>query len=125
MGHRRRTAVAVAVAAAILVAAILVGLTRGRSPGARRTSSGAERGRVAAEGLSYTPAEVRVAAGGVVTFTNRDSTVHTFTADGGLFDSGPTQPGQSFTYSFGGSRTVAFHCEVHPAMRGTVTVEPR
>ncbi|MDQ4082570.1 MAG: cupredoxin domain-containing protein [Actinomycetota bacterium] len=121
----RHTRAVVAVVIAVVAVALLVVLWPRSSDRDGRSRGSREPAAVAASGLSYAPAELRVPAGSVVTFTNRDDVVHTFTADGGLFDSGPKQPGESFTYSFAGPRTVSFHCEVHPAMRGTVTVDGR
>jgi plastocyanin len=63
-----------------------------------------------------------VAAGALVTFSNGDSTTHTFTADGGAFDSGMTAPGQSYKHTFSTPGTFAFHCQIHSSMTGTITV---
>ncbi len=120
----RHTRAVVAASIALFAIALLVVVWL-RSSDRDAPAKGPQQGTVTASGLSYAPADLRVASGGLVTFTNRDDVVHTFTADGGLFDSGPKQPGESFTYSFAGPRTVSFHCEVHPAMRGTVTVDGR
>lgn len=71
----------------------------------------------------YAFAPLTVAPGQVVPVLNADDEPHTVTADDGSFDTGafdggdpagftaPTQPG-----------TYAFHCTVHPSMRGALTV---
>jgi plastocyanin len=63
-----------------------------------------------------------VAVGTTVTWTNQDSTAHTVTANDGSFDSGPIQPGKSFSHTFSTAGTVAYHCKIHPSMTATVTV---
>ena len=65
-----------------------------------------------------------VAAGGEVTFRNDDGTAHTVTADDGAFDTGPVAAGETATFDAPEAPgEVAFHCEIHPSMTGTLTVE--
>lgn len=79
---------------------------------------------VAAEpGLRFSEAVLRVPVGGKGVFRNSDAVEHTFTADGGLFDSGRVAPGASFTFSFAAAGEVTYHCEIHPSMKGRVVVE--
>ena len=63
-----------------------------------------------------------IAPGTTVTWTNGDTVAHTVTADDGLFDSGVLEPGQSYSTWLGGSGTVAYHCDIHPDMKGSVVV---
>ena len=72
---------------------------------------------------AYADARFRVRAGSVVSFGNRDGEVHTFTAEGGLFDSGLLEPGGSYRWSSGNAREVRFHCEIHPGMQAVLVVE--
>jgi plastocyanin len=71
---------------------------------------------------TFDPAVLYVAAGTTVTWTNGDTEAHTVTADNGLFDSGLIEPGQYYSTWLGGSGTVAYHCELHPDMKGIVVV---
>jgi plastocyanin len=52
---------------------------------------------------------------------NRDSTAHTFTADDGAFD---VELGAGATESVDGlaAGSYAFHCTIHPDMKGTLVV---
>ena len=50
---------------------------------------------VSIAGSSYSPANVTVAVGDTVTWTNSDQISHTATADGGSFDTGPLGNGAS------------------------------
>jgi plastocyanin len=71
---------------------------------------------------AFDPAQLNVAAGTTVTWTNGDTEAHTVTADNGLFDSGVLEPGQSYSTWLGGSGTVSYHCEIHLGMKGGVAV---
>ena len=66
--------------------------------------------------------------GGMVTWDNVDTVVHTTTsgspADGpdGVFDSGMVMPGTSFSHTFDDLGVYDYFCMVHPWMTGKVTV---
>jgi plastocyanin len=68
------------------------------------------------------PANLTVAAGGSITFTNADSATHTVTMDNGACDAGRIASGQSATITFTAPGTYTFHCTIHPTMKGTVVV---
>lgn len=77
---------------------------------------------IVAEDFALT--SITVAAGAEVTFRNDDGVAHTATADDGTFDSGSVPSGGSTTFAAPGEPgEVAFHCEIHPSMTGTLTVE--
>jgi plastocyanin len=71
---------------------------------------------------AFNPAQLNVAPGTTVTFVNNDTEPHTATADDGLFDTGVLEPGTSYDVWLDGSGTVAYHCELHPEMQGTIIV---
>jgi plastocyanin len=77
---------------------------------------------VSIEDFYFEPAEAAVQPGDTVTWTNEGARPHTVTADDGSFDSGTLQPGQSFSWTFEAPGTVAYHCEIHPSMMGSVSV---
>ena len=70
----------------------------------------------------FDPPDVAVEPGSTITWTNNGDEPHTVTADDGSFDSERLNPGDSYTVAFGGQGTVTYHCEIHPEMRGSVTV---
>ena len=73
--------------------------------------------------FAYKPADLTVAKGTTVEFTNEDSTAHTATAKGGAFDSGAIQPGKSSKVTLDQTGTFTYSCSFHPFMKGTITVE--
>jgi plastocyanin len=77
---------------------------------------------VAIVSRAYQPPALTIEAGQTVTWTNRGFTPHTVTALGGEFDSGRLNVGESFKVTFSTPGTFAYKCEIHPSMRGTVTV---
>jgi plastocyanin len=70
------------------------------------------------------PANIDVATGSKVTWTNRDSVLHTISSmHGGPLKSGTFGEGKSYSYTFTTAGTYMYVCDVHPDMQGTVTVK--
>ena len=72
--------------------------------------------------FAYKPATVRVAKGSSVRFANSSGVRHTATR-AGSFDTGRIGPGKSATIRFGQKGSFAYHCTIHPFMKGKVVVE--
>lgn len=70
----------------------------------------------------FDPARITVAPGTTVMWVNEGNHPHTVTADDGSFDSEVLNPGDSFMVRFRRPGTVSYHCEIHPFMKGSVTV---
>jgi plastocyanin len=71
------------------------------------------------------------ATGGVVKWINNDASssvygstgvTHNITADDASFTSGNLPPGNTFEHTFTVAGSYAYHCSIHPTMKGTVTV---
>jgi hypothetical protein len=77
---------------------------------------------VAISGFAFAPASVSVSVGDSVTWTNGDGVGHTATADDASFDTGTIAGGGSDSVTFSTAGTFAYHCTIHPAMTGTITV---
>jgi len=77
---------------------------------------------VSAINFAFSPASLTVRVGTRVTFTNRDQATHTFTANGGLFNSGLVASGKSYAFTFMSTGTFAYHCQIHASMTATLTV---
>ena len=72
--------------------------------------------------LAFSPARIELAAGGTITWTNRDAMVHTVTDSAGRFDSGLLEPGRSWSRRFDRPGTYIIRCTPHPFMRAVVVV---
>ena len=70
----------------------------------------------------FNPSQITIVPGTTVVWVNEGNRPHTVTADDGSFDSGTLMPGQSFMVTFQGRGRISYFCEIHPFMRGSVTV---
>ncbi|HET9878158.1 MAG TPA: cupredoxin family copper-binding protein [Candidatus Limnocylindria bacterium] len=71
----------------------------------------------------FTPANLTIAVGDTVTWTNGDDSPHTVTAGGDAFASGTIESGSSFSRTFTSPGTYAYVCSFHDEMVGTITVK--
>ena len=78
---------------------------------------------VTIQNFAFGPADLSVAVGTTVTWTNADAASHTVTADDGSFDSSTLAGGATFTQTFSTAGTFAYHCKIHSSMHGTITVK--
>jgi plastocyanin len=138
MPRRRMRARAHALAAALAVSALATGLlscVSERATGTRTDVAGCDV-RLPSEAVgstiviirdfAFSPAQVRVPVGGKVTWVNcgaPGSDAHTSTADAGAWSSPLLAPGETYTREFAAAGALPYHCEPHPGMTGTVTVE--
>jgi len=74
--------------------------------------------------FSFMPAELDIAVGTTVTWTNADSAPHTATQAGGSggFQSGKLDQSATFSFTFDTAGSFEYFCEFHPNMKGTVVV---
>ena len=72
--------------------------------------------------FAFAPDALSAEVGQPVKWTNQDGAAHTVTADDGAFDSGSLAGGTEFSFAFDRAGTYAYHCNIHPGMKGTVTV---
>lgn len=74
--------------------------------------------------LAYSPAEIEVASGGTVTWTNDDEAPHTVTFDDdSVASSEEMNTGDEFSATFDAAGSYSYVCAIHPDMKGTVTVQ--
>jgi plastocyanin len=78
---------------------------------------------VAITGFAFAPARLTAKIGQTINFTNNDAVAHTATSDSGAWDSGELATGASYSVTLDQAGTYAFHCAVHPFMRGTIVVD--
>lgn len=78
---------------------------------------------VAIRDNAYQPADLEVATGSTVTWTNDDEAPHTVTFSGsGPASSEQLAEGDGFTTTFDTAGTFPYVCTLHPEMEATVTV---
>ena len=92
---------------------------QGRS---RAVEGGQGATQVEMRGMVFAPNRLEIAPGTTVTWTNNDPLVHTVTADDGSWDSGPIEPGTTWSRTFTQPGESAFHCTPHPFMKAVVVV---
>lgn len=72
---------------------------------------------------AFTPADISVKVGDTVTWSFQDEQAsHTATADDGSFDSSTLAKGQTYQFKFTKAGKFTYKCNLHPQMKGTVTV---
>lgn len=118
--RRGRQAIAIALASGVFALA-LIGIWGGAasaddSARASRTST------VTIPAFKFQPATVTVSRGSKVRFSNTSGTTHTATRKGS-FNTGRIKSGNSATVQFNGKGSFAYHCSIHPFMKGKVVVD--
>ena len=79
---------------------------------------------IAIANFAFAPVNLSVRTGDTVTWTNMDDVSHTVTADNAAFDSGALGHSASFQLTAGPPGTYTYFCQIHPFMKGTLTVTP-
>lgn len=74
-------------------------------------------------GFQFMPQSVTAANGARVSWTNKDGTAHTVTADKGQFSSDELSRNDTFAFSFTAPGTYSYHCSTHPFMKGTIVLK--
>jgi plastocyanin len=106
-------------------------ITYPEAPGARRDSDPATQpttqaaATVKIENFAFLPKELDIAVGTTVTWQNADDVPHTATSkdDPQVFDSGPLDTDDKFSFTFNKPGRYAYYCKVHPHMQGVVVVK--
>ena len=78
---------------------------------------------VTIDNFTFAPAQLTVKVGTTVTWTNHDDIPHTVVS-AGKFRSKTLDTDNSFSFTFTAAGTFAYHCGIHPSMKGTVIVTP-
>jgi plastocyanin len=79
---------------------------------------------VVIQNFRFKPGQITIKRGTRVRWINRDRAPHTVTAnEAGSFNSGHLSSGQRYSHTFKTVRKKAYHCEIHPFMRGSVVVK--
>ena len=86
------------------------------------TGTGAATAPISIKNFAFSPVPLDVKVGETITVTNNDATDHTFTDNGGAFDTGHIAPAASKTVAIGKAGTYGYHCNIHPSMKGVIQV---
>jgi amicyanin len=79
---------------------------------------------VTIKNFAYSPANLTVSVGTVVTWTNEDVAPHTVTSDtGSELNSTNLAQGQTYSHTFSTAGTFPYHCTIHPNMKAQIVVE--
>ena len=95
-------------------------LRDGNAAGATATASAAKT--VDIRNFAFHPGTLKVKRGARVAFANSSEVPHTATK-AGSFDTKRIAPGESAVVRFGKRGTFAYHCKIHPFMKGKIVVE--
>lgn len=77
---------------------------------------------VTIDGSVFSPEVVSIKSGGEVVWKNKDSAVHTVTANDGSFDSGALSQGDEFRKKFLSAGVITYSCDNHAWMKGKIEV---
>jgi plastocyanin len=73
--------------------------------------------------FAFDPNSLTVKVGDAVEWTNQTGMNHTVNPDKDEFpSSGVIRAGATFSHTFSAAGSVAYHCQIHPFMKGTVIV---
>ena len=102
----------------------------GPQPSERPAASAAVSMRSSSDGYggtenAFSPASVRIARGGTVTWRNATGVTHnvTFQSAAGAPENVPSHSSGENARTFGTAATFSYRCTIHPGMTGSVAVE--
>lgn len=103
----------------IFVLVCLAGCSKTETPAPSASNT------VEIKNFAFNPAEIDINKGDTVSWVNLDSVPHAIAFDngGGLADSENLGNGQNYSQSFDKEGTYAYHCKIHPSMKGKVVVK--
>lgn len=105
-----------------LLALFLVGFAAvNRGAAAEPTAAASAAKSVSVVSFAFKPGTLTVKRGARVSFSNTSDTTHT--ASSGSFDTKRIAPGTTKSVQFNKRGTFAYHCKIHPFMKGKVVVE--
>ena len=91
---------------------------------ATAAKSGAQAGAVEIRNFAFVPAQLTVAVGTRVVWTNRDDEAHLVVNSNGAFKPSPAlDTDDSYAAVFDKPGRYDYFCSIHPMMRGTVVVQ--
>src|SRR5216683_2535558 len=111
------------VSTAVLLVALGLGTTRLGAKAGDFTASAEQKSEtveIKIDNFSFGPAELTVAVGTTVTWTNHDDIPHTVVSTDKVFKSKVLDTDEKFSYTFSKAGTYPYFCSIHPKMTGKV-----
>jgi plastocyanin len=105
-----------------LVALSIAGPFASSGGGAEPSAAASAAKTVSIVNFAFKPGTLKVKRGARVAFSNTSNTAHTATK-GSAFDTKRIAPGKSKTVQFNRRGSFAYHCKIHPFMKGKIVVE--
>lgn len=82
--------------------------------------------KISIQATQFSPASLTMLMGTKVTWTNADADIHSVVSDDAVsFNSGNINPGATFSFTPATTGTYAYHCGIHPAVKGVLYVVNR
>ena len=110
-------------ASAAVAGAMLAGSTLTAQAEEAKAAPDAKSVEVHIDNFAFTPAELTIAPGTSVKWTNRDDIPHTVTEKGIAWKSKTMDTDESFTHTFEAAGEVTYFCSLHPHMTGKIIVK--
>jgi amicyanin len=118
---RRIVSTAVLFATTFGVAFVGLHASAGNLPAAAQQKADATEVKI--DNFSFGPAELKVAVGTTVTWTNRDDIPHTAVSTDKMFKSKVLDTDEKFSFTFSKAGTYEYFCSIHPKMTGKIVVQ--
>jgi plastocyanin len=106
----------------VLRATLMAGTTLAMIALAARPTAAAETVTISIDNFAFSPAELSVAPGTTVIWTNHDDIPHTVTSTDGAFKSHALDTDDSFSFTFEKAGSYQYFCSLHPHMVGMIKV---
>jgi plastocyanin len=107
----------------LLTTVLVAMLLMATSPGGSAKAPQPTNAEVKVDNFSFGPANLTVAVGTTVTWTNRDDIPHTVVSTDKVFKSKVLDTDEQFSFTFDKAGTYPYFCSIHPKMTGSVVVQ--
>jgi plastocyanin len=75
------------------------------------------------QSFAFTPHGLHINPGDMITWRNRDATMHTSTSDNGVWSSPNLSQNQTYSFTFSSPGSFPYHCSIHLGMKDTIFVD--
>lgn len=90
-------------------------------PAGAQPSAGVD---IAIDQFAFDPAEITIASGSAITWTNNEAVTHNVFTSDALLASPDLTEGDIYTVTLSDPAVIDYYCDIHQYMRGTITVTP-